>query len=1262
MRRRLFPALLIAAILLAFHTPARSAANPGEPGPFYPGASLRFGHLTLDDGLSQNAGLVSLQDSRGYLWFGTQDGLNRYDGTRFTVFKTDPDDPNSISHNSIIALLEDSAGFIWVGTWGGGLDRFDPQTSKFTRYLPDAANPASISHAIVTSLAQDEQGRLWVGTLGGLDLYDPAKGEFSHYRNDPADITTLSSDAVSAILPGNGGKLWVGTGAYTVTGAGLNLFDPDSGKVERIAPKGQCLLTPNISALVADGNGNLWIGTGGYSLPGGGIDRLNTISGSCDHFELGQGTDAALNANNVLDLLLDRDGQLWAATHGDGLVRIDSSNPGKITFYRHDPADLYSLSNDTLFSLYQDRTGMLWVGSLNNGLNKLDLRNLQFRLYERSPEGLTSNLIGGFAETPDGKIWVGTWEAGLERFDRSTGIFEHFPHDANQPDSLASDLVMYILPEADGTLWVGTLGAGLDHFDPKTGKARHYVSDPSDPANLIDNNVVSMVRDGQGYLWVGTMNGLERFDPDSGKFSHYQNDPANPASLSNNATVSFLLDGETLWVGTWGGGLNRLNLADPANLNPKTAQFEIYRHDPKNPLSLGDDGVWAMLKAHDGTIWLATQGGLNRFDPAKGVFKTYREKDGLRNTTVLGVLEDGGGNLWLTTNNGLAKFDPRAEKFTIYDSTDGLQGNEFNSNAAYKSRSGEMFVGGSHGFNIFDPAQIKPNPVAPLVAITGFKIFNKQVDADLSGKTALKLNYDQNFVSFEFAALDFQAPQKNQYAYKLEGFDKDWVEAGTRNYASYTNLPGGDYVLHVRAANSDGTWNEEGVSLPLSVIPPFWLTWQFQAGMALGLIALIAVGVRLRLRSVQAQNKRLEAMVKQQQHVEAELRESEARFKAMFVNSAAGIGLMGLDRRIIDSNPAMCNMLGQTREELIGQTPAMATFPEDYAKSTAQFQQLVRGEIDHYVSERRYVHKSGKVFWASVSMSAVRDDNGKPLYLVGLIMNIDEQKQAQDKLAQQEADYRRTLEQRVEERTYALAEANTRLLDEIEQRTRAENALAAKAADEAVTAERTRLARDLHDAVTQTLFAASLIAEVLPDLWALDVEEAKRSTEELRQLTRGALAEMRTLLLELRPAALTQSRLNDLIRQLCEALIGRARLPINLVMEGERSLPPEVQVAFYRIAQESLNNIFKYARATRVDVSLALSGSGAHLSIQDNGIGFEPGAIKPTSLGMRIMRERAEAIGAELLVSSKPGEGALVEVIWTEKPDMKLSVFKAQAL
>lgn len=396
--------------------------------------------------------------------------------------------------------------------------------------------------------------------------------------------------------------------------------------------------------------------------------------------------------------------------------------------------------------------------------------------------------------------------------------------------------------------------------------------------------------------------------------------------------------------------------------------------------------------------------------------------------------------------------------------------------------------------------------------------------------------------------------------------------------------------------------------------------------------------------------------INEQKHAAEELHKSEARFQAIFDNVAVGVAVMGLDRKPVAFNATTEQIIGYTFDEIKDIDPRLLAVPEDRGMDTELFKELIEGKRNSYVMERRYRHRDGRIFWARINYSLVRDMDGKPDYLVGIIEDIDEQKRASERMAEQEAEYLLTLQQRVQERTQELEDANHRLQKEIEQRTKIETELAERAAEEAVTADRTRLARDLHDAVTQTLFSASLTAEVLPDLWKMDVDEAQKSTEELRQLTRGALAEMRTLLLELRPAALTQTSLSELIKQLCEAFIGRSRLPITLNIEGDCKLPPEVQIAVYRIAQESLNNVFKYARASQVNVSLFLLQNGLRFEICDNGIGFDMSTSKPTSLGMRIMHERAEAIGADFHISSTLGSGTCVEVIWNVNPNLKLRV------
>ena len=1386
-------------------------------GDIAPGSIVRFEHLTIEDGLSQNAGLAFFQDSKGYLWIGSQDGLNRYDGYNFKVFKNDSDDPSSISYNSILAITEDKDGYLWIGTWGGGLNRFDPATETFTHYLPDPNKPNSLSNNTVTSIKQDSSGTLWVGTLGGLNRYNSTTDGFDHFHTNSNDSNSLSSDAISVIFEDSHHQLWIGTGAEGVEGSGLNRFDPATGKAVRYQHResnSQSLSSNNIAAIYEASDGTFWIATGGFSLRGAGLNQFDPRTGTARHFLNDPAVADSLGEDSLMALWGDSDGALWIGTWSAGLDRMELAKPGHFVHYQNNRFFPESLSGNEVWSLYKDRSGILWVGTSHSGINKLPANSGQFSLYRNNPSdssSLSTNAVGAFSEDRHGNIWIATWGAGLDRFNLHTGQFDHFRHDPQNPNSLSDDLFMTVYVDVYDTVWAGTLGKGLDRLTPANGKVIHYRHDPHNPASIADDNIASIIADEDGGLWIGTFGGLSHYDLGADNFTNYSNDPLNPASLGENKIVSLHLDSKKniLWVGTWGGGLNQLDLNDPLSADPKRATFVHYRHNPDSATSLSEDSVWTIHQTSDGSLWLGTQMGLNRFDAKTKTFHRYTEHRGLPNNVVLGILEDYFGKLWITTNNGLAQFDPETKTFTTYDTSDGLQSNEFNSNAYYRARSGNLFIGGVNGFNLFNPVNIKPNPVAPQVAITGFEVFNEPLKADLSGREAIQLSYKQSFISFEFAAFDFQAPYKNQYAYKLEGFDKDWIQAGNRRFATYTNLPGGEYVFRVKASNSDNVWNDNGAALPVFITPPIWQTWWFNGSLILVLGALVVGGFRWRLNSIREQNIRLETEisertseirqtnrllekeVEQRKRAEAELekraaeelQQSEKRFRAMFENAGIGIALVGMDRHPLEANAAIIEMTGYSPEEFFQMNGADLSYPADaeigipelkavlegklntyqiekryvrksgeiywvrlinsvvrtpdgrpqyfvtmiedineqrrsadeLRKSQARFQavfdnvavgvavmgldrkpiafntlaqkivgygpdelrgidvrslaipedrgidtelykELLEGQRNSFVMERRYRHKDGRVFWARINYSMVRDLDGKPDYLIGLIEDIDDQKRAAERLAEQEAEYLLMLQQRVTERTHELEETNQRLQQEIEQRAKIEKELAEKAADEAVAADRTRLARDLHDAVTQTLFSASLIAEVLPDLWDMDVEEAKNSTEELRQLTRGALAEMRTLLLELRPAALTQTRLSDLIRQLCEAFIGRSRLPITLNIEGERQLPPEVQVAYYRIAQECLNNVFKYARATKVNVALSLSPSVVRFEVCDNGIGFDMSTAKPTSLGMRIMRERAEAIGADFHISSTPGSGTCVEVRWCENPNVKLHV------
>lgn len=1083
---------------LAGLTPEPAAPSAVEPAPAFgerfPGAAIRFEQLALKDGLSQNTCQALWQDRQGYMWVGTQDGLNRYDGYTFTVFRHDPADPNSLGFNEVTALAEDAEGVLWIGTPGEGVDRYDARTGKFTHYRHNANDPTSLSDNEVTVIFQDRSGRMWIGTQGGLNRFEPAAKNFTHYHFDPAAADSLSSENISALAESADGRLWVGT-----HGLGLNRLKPETGEVERylhLSTRENSVASNNIAGLYEDASGGLWIATGGDNLPGAGLDRLDIKTGQFIHYQTDPNAAHSLSSNTLSGLYADAAGTLWVGTTEAGLDRMDLQTPGYFLHYQQDIYNPYSLSGNSVRSLYADRSGVVWVGTTEAGLNRFNRQTQQFALYQNSLTDLhsvTAGQVSAFLEDNHGQVWVGIQGGGVDVYYPYAGVFTHHRHNPENPDSLGSNMVNDVYQDREGRIWIATQWGGLSYVKPDTWQWTHYYHDPARPDSLIDDSTQVVLQDAYGDIWVATAGGLDRYETATGQFSHYRNQPGNPHSLSNDRVVAMYLDQHNiLWLGTWGGGLNSLDLAQVDSRDPARAWFTRYLNIPNSPQSLGDNSVWAIYEDQAGVMWFGTQSGLNRFDRKTGVFKTYTPKEGLPNAAARCIVEDDFGQIWIGTNNGLVRFDPAQATFRVYDVADGLQSNEFTAGACARAQDGRLYFGGTQGFNAFYPAEVHANPYPPPLVITAFSIFNKPVNADLSGQQPLRLAYQENFIAFEFAALDYRAPDKNQYAYKLDGVDRDWIYAGPRRYASYTNLKGGEYVFRVKGSNNDGVWNEAGTAVTVIVTPPLWERLWFQILVALGLAVVGLGGVGWWWQTLRRQKGELEKQV---------------------------------------------------------------------ALRTAELQQ------------------------------------------------------------------------------------------EVEQRRKVEEALTQQATAAAVAAERNRLARDLHDAVTQTLFSAGLIADILPDLWDLNRVEARRRLAELRQLTRGALAEMRTLLVELRPSALTEAPLADLLRQFAEALAGRTRLPIEVMVEGQRKLPPEVQVAFYRIAQEALNNISKHARAGRADINLRLADT-VRLSIMDNGLGFDPQAIPADHFGVKIMHERAEAVGAKLMIYSEPGEGTQITVIWPDKESL----------
>ncbi|MFC1996523.1 two-component regulator propeller domain-containing protein [Chloroflexota bacterium] len=811
--------------------------------------NIRFDHISAEDGISQNNTITILQDSDGFMWFGSEDGLNKYDGQNFTIYRHDPDDPNSLSDNWISAVHEDHLGALWIGTLNGGLNQYDRELNQFSHFTHDPNDPQSLSNTEVTAIYEDSGGVLWVGTRGGLEHFDRETGTFIHYQNNPKDAQSVSANAVLSIYETQDGTLWVGT-----EGGGLNIFDHKTETFTHFShdpDNPNSLSHDNVRKIYEDQYGVLWIATDD------GLDRFERESGLFGHFRMNPDDPQSLSHNAVRAIYEDPSGWLWIGTDGGGVNRLDREKE-TFTHYQNDPSDPYSLSHNFVNEIYQDREGVLWIGVKGEGLNKLFLGGMNFATFSynpNDPNSLSNNNIRGIYEDQAGMLWVGT-NGGLNRFDRSQGQWHHYEHDPDDPFSLSSNFVGDVYADRSGVLWVGTFENGLNKFDPETERFNRYQD--GDPTNFKGSTVTEILHDQYGILWVGTLEGgLNRYVQEKDIFVQYQPDPDDPNSINSNAIVSLFEDQSgTLWIGSFNDGLNKFDRENET--------FTHFHADSNNSSSLSHNLVLAIYEDQAGTLWIGTGGGLNKFDPQTEIFKNYRKKDGLVSDLIYGILEDEQGNLWLSTNHGLSRFNPRTEVFQNFDVNDGLQNNEFNSFAYLKSKSGEMFFGGISGLNAFYPDQIpENNPFIPPVVLTSFTQSGEKLDLELSINSVkdIRFNWPNNFFEFEFSALSYAHPKKNQYAYMLEGFDDNWNFTGTLGNGRYTNLPGGTYTLRLIGSNNDGVWNETGHALEITVVPPVWQTWWFRGVIVLLLAGVAFFGYRQRIRNIESRSRDLEMQV-----------------------------------------------------------------------------------------------------------------------------------------------------------------------------------------------------------------------------------------------------------------------------------------------------------------------------------------------------------------------------------------------------------------
>lgn len=784
---------------------------------------MTFEHLTTRQGLLGNEVHCVLQDSRGYLWFGTEKGLNKFDGYGFTVYKHEAGNPSSIVDAKVQSLWEDKQGTLWVGTWQG-LEKFDRASNTFTLFLPDPQAPAGDWSNVIYDLREDKSGTLWVGG-DGLKAFDRSTGKFTFLRHDSGDSHSLLHNHVNAIYEDKSGTLWIGTGG------GLEQIDRSTGKFahywrDKDMHSG---FFPDwgtsvhwIQSIYEDHNGILWLCTNAGPVA---FDRKTDVFKPYHIYRAEPDSSAPRSVSSICE---DESGILWIGTWGGGLMAYDAQGDSFVSYHR-DPA---LARPNSICALKKDRAGTLWIGTIENGVVKAVRTESRFTPFVhdgRNPTGLSNNDVR-FIYQDQNRITIGT-ALGTDEFDRRPGVF----HDNvawERPYSITG-----AFRSRSGILWTGISYDGINRIQDNPYRRKFYSTRQAG----LGGSACSIFEDRSGLVWMLISNtGLCQFDPRTEQFKNLSigqtQSPVSARSIVEDS-IDNTAKGWALWIGTT-DGLWRYDAGQDA--------FTRFGHDPKDPASLSSNTVTTVFRDSHGTLWIGTDQGLNRMDSTKGRFESYTENNGLPDNLVLGILEDEHNRLWLSTPKAISELDPQTKRFISYGMKGVLTDIRFGPGCCMRSTVGEMYFGGEGGFVIFNPDSIRENLYAPPLVITGFKKFDAPVtlDSTISEKKVIELSYKTNVFSFEFIALNFTHPEENQYAYKLEGHDNDWIYCGNQQYARYINVDEGKYVFRVKGSNNDGVWNEEGASIAVVITPPWWKTTWFTVFLWVSIASSIGGTVR----------------------------------------------------------------------------------------------------------------------------------------------------------------------------------------------------------------------------------------------------------------------------------------------------------------------------------------------------------------------------------------------------------------------------------
>jgi PAS domain S-box-containing protein len=928
--------------------------------PVVDGKDIRFARISSSQGLSQVRVSDIVQDDQGFIWFGTWNGLNRYDGYNFRVFKHDPERQESLSGVFIYSLFKDRAGTIWVGT-DQSLDRFDPLTEKFSHYHFDVQDSSGLP-TTVNQISQDSSGMLWLSTRKGLFRLDPVTGKTKHFYHDPGDPSSLGDNDIKSTGEDRAGRFWVGTSQT------LDEFDRNTGKVKRHVLTGESGIGLWFHE---DRFGVFWIVYG----PDGSIATFEPKTNKLTRYEFdSQGPESNMK-NPAYALLEDHEGTMWFGTAVGGLLKFDREHRRFIS-YHNLPGDRDSLVDNRVIALFEDREKNIWVGMHDVEPQFFATRPQPFtRLTNPSDSrnSISPGLVGALYQDRQGVLWVGV-NRSLVRIDRKTGLSSRF-----QP--VAGSEVLSIIEDGPDVLWIaGT--SPLLRYNRKTGELRHYIHDRSDPTTLCSGVVQRLLIDHRHTLWAATWDGLCHFEPLTQRFTTYKPDPTTRG-------LNYYAIAEDPQGNLWLGGNLGLHRFDP-----NTGQFTVYSHKSDDPHSLSDNRVVTIYFDRAGSMWVGTQNGLDKFDPRTRTFAAYSERNGMGGNVVSCILEDQRGLLWMSTNKGVSSFDPRTQKFSNYTMADGLPGPDLTGwGACFKSAAGEMFFAGFSGVTAFFPDQVVAdadvaNAFVPPIVLTDFRLFGNPVT--LSAGSPLKkavnytdtitLSHSQNIFSIGFSALSLFNPATNRYRYKLDGLDQEWNEVGSdQRLASYTTLPAGTYMFHVQGASRRGPWSEPGAQLRIQILPAWWNTWWFRALCATACLALFWGLYRVRVQELRRQEKKLRDVIETM---------------PTFAWTALPDGSVDFVNRHWQE------YTGLSTEKSVGSGWEAAVHPEDLRRPGEKWRASVAGGAP-FENEVRYRRAAdGQYRWFLARAVPLRDARGKIVKWYGVSTDIEDRKRAEQLLAE----------------------------------------------------------------------------------------------------------------------------------------------------------------------------------------------------------------------------------------------------------------------